>query len=71
MPNLRVNDLVLVRDDSIRSNRRNYLKAVVIQVIPDRYNMVRRARIRMSNGTVYLRDIRKLVLLEAAKVFLS
>ena len=71
MPNLRVNDLVLVRDDTIRSNRRYYPKAVVIELIPDRYNVVRRARIRMLNGTVYLRDIRKLVLLEAAKLFLS
>ena len=61
--NLRVGDLVLVRDEAVR--RGNWPKALVTDTFPDQDGIVRRVRVRTAASS-YLRDVRKLCLLEAS-----
>jgi len=61
--NLKVGDLVLVCDEN--SKRGACPKAIVEETFPDGDGMVRRVRVRTAS-TEYLRDVRKLCLLEAS-----
>ena len=61
--NLRVGDLVLMRAEAVR--RGNWPKALVTDTFPDQDGIVRRVRVRTAAST-YLRDVRKLRLLEAS-----
>ena len=62
--NLKVGDLVLVCDE--HSKRGAWPKAIVEETFPDGDGTVRRARARIRTAsTEYLRDVRKLCLLEA------
>ena len=65
-PNLKKNDLVLLMDNSISTLRGNYPKAIVTDTFPDAYGHIRRAELRLSDGRKFLRDIRKIALLEAS-----
>ena len=65
-PNLKENDLVLILDNSISTVRGNYPKALVTKTFPDMHGHVRRAELRLSDGRVFFRDIRKIALLEAS-----
>ncbi|XP_077967683.1 uncharacterized protein LOC144421945 [Styela clava] len=60
--NLEVGDLVLMFDDS--SPRSHWPKAIVDETYPDKHGIVRRVKVRTANST-YVRDVRKLCLLEA------
>ena len=60
--NLKKNDLVLIKDED--QPRNFWPKGLVVEVFPDRDGLVRRAKIRLATGKIYLRDIRKLCLLE-------
>ena len=60
--NLKKNDLVLIKDED--QPRNFWPKGLVVEVFPDRDGLVRRAKIRHATGKIYLRDIRKLCLLE-------
>ena len=42
--------------------------AFVIYVMPDRSGLVRRVRVRISDGSVSIRDIRKLCLLKTLEL---
>ena len=44
--------------------RGQWPKAVVVEKLLDHGGLVRRVRLRTSDGTIFLRDIRKLCLLE-------
>lgn len=59
--NLKVGDLVLVADKN--TPRGQWPKALIEEVYPDADNVVRRVTVRTAEGT-YLRDIRKICLLE-------
>ena len=63
--NLKPGDLVLVKEDTI-SARRVYPKALVLEVFKNSDGLVRRALIRTPTGEKYMRDVRKLSLLEAS-----
>ena len=63
--NLKPGDLVLIREDGI-SARRVYPKALVLEVYKNSDGLVRRALIRTPSGEKYMRDVRKLSLLEAS-----
>ena len=58
-------DLVLHLEKDI-TPRRIYPKAIVKEVITNSDGHVRRAFIRLPDGKILLRDIRKLALLEAS-----
>ena len=60
--NLKKNDLVLIKDED--QPRNFWPKGLVVEVFPDRDGLVRKAKIRLATGKIYLRDIRKLCLLE-------
>ena len=60
--NLKPGDLVLVSDEA--SPRGQWPKAVVVEIILDKRKLVRRVRVRLADGSVLMRDIRKLCLLE-------
>ena len=63
--NLKVGDLVLVCDEN--SKRGAWPKAIVEETFPDGDGTVRRVRVRVRTAsTEYLRDVRKLCLLEAS-----
>ena len=63
--------------ESIKTVQGQWPKAFVIDVMPDRFGLVRRVRVRISDGSVSIRDIRKLYLLKTLEsnlfvdVFLS
>lgn len=59
--NLKVGDLVLVADKN--TPRGQWPKALIEEVYPDVDNVVRRVTVRTAEGT-YLRDVRKICLLE-------
>ena len=70
---LRVGDLVLTKDEAVR--RGNWPKALVTDTFPDQDGIVRRVRIVCgivrrvrvrTSASSYLRDVRKLCLLEAS-----
>ena len=61
--NLKVGDLVLMLDEN--SKRGHWPKGLVDQCFPDANGIIRRVKIRTANNT-YVRDVRKLCLLEAA-----
>jgi len=61
--NLKVGDLVLVCDEN--SKRGAWPKAIVEETFPDGDGTVRQVRVRTAS-TEYLRDVRKLCLLEAS-----
>ena len=63
---VRRGDLVLHLEKDIVSPRQIYPKAVVKDVIKNKDGHVRRAFIRLSDGRILLRDVRKLALLEAS-----
>ena len=61
-PNIEPNTLVLVKDENVP--RGVWPKGVVVSVSPDRDQVCRRAVVRMANGREFVRDIRKLCILE-------
>ena len=61
--NLKLNDLVLLFDES--QPRNVWPKGIVVEVFPDRDNLVRRAKVKTASGKTLMRDVRKLCLLEA------
>ena len=63
--NLKCGDLVLMKND--QCSRGCWPKAVVVDVLPDTGNLVRRVMVRTSDGKTFLRDIRKLCLLEGCQ----
>ena len=65
-PNLKINDLVLILDNAISTSRGNYPKAIVTNTFPDSFGHTRRAELRLSDGRIFIRDIRKIALLEAS-----
>ena len=60
--NLTNGDLVLMVDDDM--SRGQWRKALVVDTFPDKYGTTRKCQIKTANGTIFMRDIRKLVLLE-------
>ena len=60
--NLKENDLVLILDES--QPRNLWPKGIVQEVFPDRDDLVRRVKVRTAFGKTFVRDIRKLCLLE-------
>ena len=60
--NVKPGDLVLMLDESLP--RGQWPKAIVVENLPDQGGLVRRVRVRTSDGTIYSRDIWKLCLLE-------
>ena len=63
--NLKCGDLVLMKND--QCSRGCWPKAVVVDVLPDTGNLVRRVMVRTSDGKTFLRDIGKLCLLEGCQ----
>ena len=63
--NIRPGDLVLHLEKDI-TPRRIYPKAIVKEVLKNSDGRVRRALIRLPDGKILLRDVRKLALLEAS-----
>lgn len=61
--NFAAGDLVLIVNEDIK-HRGHWPKAIIEEVFKDKYGVVRSARVRTFKST-YVRDIRKLVLLEA------
>ena len=62
IPSLKPGDLVLIVDASTK--RGQWPKAIVKEVMPDNNHLVRRVRVRTADGSEFVRDIRKLCLLE-------
>ena len=60
--NLQPGDLVLMMNESVP--RGQWPKAIVVEKLPDKRGLVRRVRLRTSDGSVFIKDIRKLCLLE-------
>ena len=60
--NFKKGDLVLIQDDQLK--RGCWSKAVVEEMMPDAANLVRRVRIRTGDGRTFVRDVRKLSMLE-------
>ena len=60
--NLKEGDLVLLKEEG--QPRNVWPKGLVVKVFPDKDGLVRRAEIQVHNGKTFLRDIRKLCLLE-------
>ena len=60
--NFRIGDIVLVKNDVL--DKRIWPKARVVEVFPDQDGIVRTARRKTATST-YIRDVRKLCLLEA------
>jgi len=56
---------VLLVDD--QSPRNVWPKAIITDVYPDRDNVVRRVRIRTASDQTFMRDVRKICLLEAVE----
>ena len=54
---------MLIKDDTVP--RGVWPKGIVVSVFPDRDEVCRRAVIRTANGKEFVRDIRKLCVLEA------
>ena len=62
VPSLKPGDLVLIVDESTK--RGHWPKTIVKEVMPDSNHLVRRVLIRAADGSEFVRDIRKLCLLE-------
>ena len=62
VPSLKPGDLVLIVDESTK--RGHWPKAIVKEVMPDSNHLVRRVLVRTADGSEFVRDIRKLCLLE-------
>ena len=60
--NFKKGDLVLLFDED--QPRNFWLKGLVVEVFPDRDNLVRRVKVCVDSGITFVRDIRKLCLLE-------
>ena len=60
--NLEIGDLVIIVDDNLRRN--SWKMAIVTKHFPDSLGVVRTVEVRTSNGSRFVRDCRKLVLLE-------
>ena len=63
--NLKCGDLVLMVDE--QTSRGCWPKAIVVEVMPDKNNLVRRVKVRTSDNRLFVRDIRKLCLLEGCQ----
>ena len=61
-PNMVPGDLVLMMDEA--TPRGQWPKAIIVENLPDKRGLVRRVRVRTADGSIFLRDIRKLCLLE-------
>ena len=61
--NFKRDDLVLLLDED--QPRNMWPKGLVVEVFPDRDGLVRRVKVRVASGKVFMRDIRKLCLLES------
>ena len=53
---------MLIQDDQLK--RGCWPKTVVKEVMPDAANLVRRVRIRAGDGRTFVRDVRKLCMME-------
>ena len=62
-PNLKPGDLVLVMND--QTKRGAWPKAVIEEVFPDKAGLVRRVKVQTADAKTFLRDIRKICLLES------
>ena len=62
--NLAAGDLVLLVDSNLK--RGHWQKGIVEKVLPDAFNVVRAVKVRTATGS-FVRDIRKVCLLETAK----
>ena len=60
--NLCKGDLILMVDKNM--SRGQWKKAVVTETFPDKWGVVRKCQITTSKGVTFLRDSRKLILLE-------
>ena len=60
--NLQKGDLVLMMEKGVP--RGHWSKAVITEIYPDRWDVVRRCQITTANGAQFMRDARKLILLE-------
>ena len=60
---VQLDDVVLLTTDKARLD---WPRAVVVEVHPSSDGVIRTATVRTSNGTLFQRDVRKLVLLEPA-----
>lgn len=54
--------VVLMCDDA--TPRGKWPKAVVVETLPDKEGVVRRVKVRTAHGSEFIRDVRKLCLLE-------
>ena len=63
--NLKIGDLVLVTD--IDSERLFYNKAIVVETIPSSDGNVRKVKIKLANGKIFLRPISKIVLIKTSE----
>ena len=62
--NLKVGDLVIMVDENLKRNL--WKMAIVTKHFPDKLGIVRTVEVRTSNGSKFVRDCRKLVLLESS-----
>ena len=60
--NVQPNTLVLLKDENVP--RCVWPRAIVTAVMPDRDNLCRRVMVRTANGKEFMRDIRKICVLE-------
>ena len=60
--NFKQNDLVLLLEEG--QPRNLWPKGLIVEVFPDCDNLVRRVRVKTASGKTFMRDIRKLCLLE-------
>ena len=63
--NLQIGDLVLMVDPL--TVRGAWRRAIITDTFPDQFDVVRKVKIAVANGSQYMRDVRKIVLLEGAK----
>ena len=61
-PNVQVGDIVLLVEEC--QKRGQWPKAVIVETMPDKTNLVRRVRVQTADGGLLMRDIRKICVLE-------
>ena len=61
---LKKGDLILMVEPN--QPRGDWRKGIIVQTYPDRWGIVRKVQLRTVNGTFFMRDIRKIILLEGA-----
>ena len=61
-PKVQVGDIVLLVEEC--QKRGQWPKAVIVETMPDKTNLVRRVRVQTTDGGLLMRDIRKICVLE-------